>query len=130
MQGTLVRSLGQKDPLEKRKATHSSVLAWRIPRIYSPWVKDESDITEGISLTLTWSNVYLLTKGVCESRCLALKSQQTVQVGGKFGLFQMPATEEEDGGPICINRTVIIDSHLQVSHQWSDQHHLSCFRNS
>ena len=28
---TWVRSLGRKDPLEKGKATHSSVLAWRIP---------------------------------------------------------------------------------------------------
>ena len=28
---TWVRSLGQKDPLEKGKATHSSILAWRIP---------------------------------------------------------------------------------------------------
>jgi len=26
-----VRSLGQEDPLEKGMATHSSVLAWRIP---------------------------------------------------------------------------------------------------
>ena len=28
---TWVRSLGQEDPLEKETATHSSVLAWRIP---------------------------------------------------------------------------------------------------
>ena len=28
---TRVRSLGQEDPLEKGMATHSSVLAWRIP---------------------------------------------------------------------------------------------------
>ena len=28
---TLVRFLGQEDPLEKGKATHSSILAWRIP---------------------------------------------------------------------------------------------------
>ena len=28
---TLVRFLGREDPLEKGKATHSSVLAWRIP---------------------------------------------------------------------------------------------------
>ena len=27
-----VRSLGWKDPLEKGKATHSSILAWRIPQ--------------------------------------------------------------------------------------------------
>ena len=31
MQETWVRSLGWEDPLEKRKATHSSILAWRIP---------------------------------------------------------------------------------------------------
>ena len=31
--GDWVRSLGWEDPLEKRKATHSSILAWRIPWI-------------------------------------------------------------------------------------------------
>ena len=30
MQETQDRSLGQEDPLEKGKATHSSILAWRI----------------------------------------------------------------------------------------------------
>ena len=28
---TWIRSLGWEDPLEKGKATHSSILAWRIP---------------------------------------------------------------------------------------------------
>jgi len=32
MQKTLVQSLGWEDPLEKGKATHSSILAWRIPQ--------------------------------------------------------------------------------------------------
>ena len=31
MQETRVRSLGQEDPLEEGIATHSSILAWRIP---------------------------------------------------------------------------------------------------
>ena len=31
MPETWVRSLGGEDPLEKGKATHSSILAWRIP---------------------------------------------------------------------------------------------------
>ena len=31
VQETLVRFLGLEDPLEKGKATHSSILAWRIP---------------------------------------------------------------------------------------------------
>ena len=35
MQEAWVRSLSYKDPLEKGKATHSSILAWRIPWIQS-----------------------------------------------------------------------------------------------
>ena len=35
-QETLVQSLGQKDSLEKGKATHSSTLAWRIPWTEEP----------------------------------------------------------------------------------------------
>ena len=33
---TWVRSLGQEDPLEKEKATHSSTLAWKIPWTEEP----------------------------------------------------------------------------------------------
>ena len=32
MQETQVRSLGWEDPLQKEMATHSSILAWEIPR--------------------------------------------------------------------------------------------------
>ena len=36
---TWVRSLVWEDPLEKGKAIHSSILAWRIPwTVHSPWV--------------------------------------------------------------------------------------------
>ena len=36
MQETWVRSLGWEDPLEKETATHSSILAWRIPWTEGP----------------------------------------------------------------------------------------------
>ena len=36
MQETQVRSLDQKDPLEKGIAIHSSILAWRIPWTEEP----------------------------------------------------------------------------------------------
>ena len=36
MQETQVQSLGWEDPLEKEMATHSSVLAWRIPGTGEP----------------------------------------------------------------------------------------------
>ena len=34
--GDLVQSLGWEDPLEKGKATHSSILVWRIPWTEEP----------------------------------------------------------------------------------------------
>ena len=52
MQETWVRSLGREDPLEKEMATHSSILAWRIPwteepgGLHSPRGRKESDTTE------------------------------------------------------------------------------------
>ena len=51
MRETRVRSLGQEVPLEKAMATHSSILAWKIPWMegpvgYSPWGHKESDKTE------------------------------------------------------------------------------------
>ena len=52
MQETRVRSLGQEDPLEKEKATHSGTLAWKIPwtekpgRLQSIVSQKESDMTE------------------------------------------------------------------------------------
>ena len=36
IQETRVCSLGQEDPLEKERATHSSTFAWRIPRTEEP----------------------------------------------------------------------------------------------
>ena len=55
---TWVRSLGREDPLEKETATHSSILAWRIP-----WMEElgglqsvghkESDTTERLHFIQT-----------------------------------------------------------------------------
>ena len=36
VQETQVQSLGQEDPLEKEMATHSSILAWKIPWTEEP----------------------------------------------------------------------------------------------
>ena len=47
-----VGTLGWEDTLEKEKAPHSSILAWRIPwtkepgGLYSPWGSKETDTTE------------------------------------------------------------------------------------
>ena len=55
MQKMQVRSLGQEDPLEKKMATLSSILAWKIPWTerslagYRPWGCKESDTTERLN---------------------------------------------------------------------------------
>jgi len=51
LQETWVPSLGQEDPLERGVATHSSILAWRMPWTegpggYSSWGCKELDTTE------------------------------------------------------------------------------------
>ena len=46
MQETWVQSLGWEDPLEKGKATHSSILDWRVPRTIQSMGRKESDMTE------------------------------------------------------------------------------------
>jgi len=51
MQETLVQFLGWEDPLEKGKATHSSILTWRVPRtIHSPQGGKESIYTSPLPL--------------------------------------------------------------------------------
>ena len=44
MQETWVQSLGQEDPLEKEMATHSSILAWRIP-----WTEEPGGLQSAVS---------------------------------------------------------------------------------
>ena len=44
-----VPSLGQEDSLEKEMATHSSILAWKIPRAEESGLK-ESETTERLSM--------------------------------------------------------------------------------
>ena len=59
---TQVRSLGREDALEEEMASHSSILAWRIPWTkdpgsnYSTWGYKELDVTE--QLTLNYKYTY------------------------------------------------------------------------
>ena len=48
MRETWVRSLGREDPLEKEMATHSTILAWRIP-----WTEEPGGLQSTGSLSRT-----------------------------------------------------------------------------
>ena len=57
-----IRTLDKEDLLEKGTQTHSSILAWKIPRTEapggcSPWGHKESDTTEQLTYThITFNN--------------------------------------------------------------------------
>ena len=51
IQETQVQSLGQEDPLEKGMATHSSILAWRIP-----WTEEPGGL-QTMGLQRVWHNL-------------------------------------------------------------------------
>ena len=58
MQETWIQSLGQEDLLEKEMATHSNILAWRIPQRESWWAafhgvtKSQTRLSDFTSLTI------------------------------------------------------------------------------
>ena len=51
-QETQVKSLGQKDPLEKEMATHSSVLAWKVP-----WTEEPGGLHTVHRNTKSWTGL-------------------------------------------------------------------------
>ena len=54
MQEIWVGSLGQGDPLEKEMATHSSILAWKIPRTEEPtWLQQR--VGDDFTFTFTFA---------------------------------------------------------------------------
>ena len=61
---TRVQSLGQEDPLEKEMATHSSILAWRIPwtekpdRLQSTGSQSQTRLSD-FTFTFTFTSLYL-----------------------------------------------------------------------
>ena len=60
MEEMRVPSLGREDPLEKGMATHSRILAWRIPWTEEPgglqfMGRKESDTTEQLTLPLSYT---------------------------------------------------------------------------
>ena len=59
-----VQSLGQEAPLEEGKATHSSVLAWRIPMDRGDWQATVHRVTK------SWTRLKRLSTHTCIQRAL------------------------------------------------------------
>ena len=93
MRETWVRSLGQEDPLEKEMATHSSILAWRIPWTEEPGRLQSTgsqrvghDWATSPSPSLYEEEIW---KGSCAQRRDHVKTQEVNQLQGKKRAFKM-----------------------------------------
>ena len=57
MEETRVQPLGQEDPLEEEMATHSSILAWKIPWTEEPGGLDHR-VTKSQTRTSNWAHTH------------------------------------------------------------------------
>ena len=64
MRETWIRSLGWEDPLEKGKATHSSILAWRIPWTMQSMGLQSQTGRNDFHFHFSWSHLF-----ICHALC-------------------------------------------------------------
>ena len=114
MEKTWVWSLGWEDPLEKGKATHSGILAWRIE-----WTI-ESDTTERLSLSLSvWQSrkEQMLLGKWCWSACSMQGCYKPSICLKKKKVKRNPASFVQSNK---VRMPIIC--HLLYNHAWVSQH--------
>ena len=85
MQETQVRSLDQEDPLEKKMATHSSILAWIIP-----WIEDPGGLP-------SVDSQFMVPGGLAVNFCRTCK----VEVAGGVNEAQMGTRDSTISASLC-----------------------------
>ena len=75
MRETWVQSLGRKDPLEEGMATHSSILAWRIPMDRGAW----RATVHGVAKSWTQLSDYHFTSSSSQLTALTAKKQGSLK---------------------------------------------------
>ena len=101
MQETLVRFLGGEDPLEDSMATHSSILAWRVPMDRGVWRAK----VHGVAETWTQLSTHCISLSGFPPREMWRKGQswtQTVAVCGRT-----ESTEDESTQKVSFPRVAV-----------------------
>ena len=105
MQETRVWSLGGEDDLEKRMATHSRILAWRIPWTEEPWRCKESDTTEQLSFRFSRSYI-------------PVNLDPSVQFSRSVVSDSLRPHESQHARPLCPSPTPGVHSNSCPSSRW------------
>ena len=110
-----VWSLGREDPLQKRRAAHSNILAWEIAgqrglAACSPWLCKEWDTTEWLTLALSFTeDVARLANWITDSGHLYLHPSRWVRMtqgakqGPKAGLFGQESIRSPDSNALRLD---------------------------
>ena len=91
MWDTQVQSPGQEDPLEKKMAAYSGILAWKIPWMeepgrHSPWGRKESDATERLHFHFHFG-LEVLLHAFAHSRDISQKDEMVVFKYNRFNVL-------------------------------------------
>ena len=89
MQETLVRSLGQEDPLEKEVANHSNILAWEIP-----WTEEPGEL-QSMESQKSWTQLSSQTnqQQLDARRMLLFKVEQVFLLMGEVWVMHDAGTQ-------------------------------------
>ena len=104
MQETQVQSLNWEDPLEKGIATHSSILAWRIP-----WTEEPGGLQSMGSQKLDMTEQVTLTRDLWWP-----VSQPATHSDFSHTELCVPCVQREYSGPFSINTSLVRCRYLSV----------------
>ena len=110
---TWVQSLGREDLLEKEMATHSSILAWKIP-----WTEEPGLATvHGVAKSQTWLSDFTHSLRATEKiKKKTLKNPENFQSGsqGLDNYFHLKKTETENHG-CAVRNAIYTERHCRIS---------------
>ena len=117
MRETCVRSLGREDPLEKEMATHSSILAWKIPWTeeqvgYSPQGRKGLDTTELLHFLSRDSKRCLMSMSIPAHIYLRLTSVSSNQTWGDFSYSSYRKIEPDKSCPQALPKFQLMSKML------------------
>ena len=99
MRETWVQSLGWEDPLEEGLATHSSILAWRIPRPEEPLAR-QAPLSMGFSQQEYWNGLPFPPPGDLPGPEIKLVSVAAPALASSLSLRHL-------GSPVLYNRSLL-----------------------
>ena len=125
MQEKQVRSMGGEDPLEKQMTTHSSTLAWEIPRREEPGglqsmglQKSQTQLKDSTTIAILLEVIYLRDESICPHANLYMNAYdiQFNSVTQSCLALCGPMNHSTPGLPVHHQLLEFTQTHVIISH--------------